>query len=593
MATDPTLADLPHSTANNPHALPPPPPSPPSDSPAPIQALALATSLIAQCRVLLSELTSFQLYLASLGRPHLVELRQFKSVVQAELKSLEKLCDLANQAAAAEEDERGRLASGGVVSEEQQEEEEEEEERVRTGTESGGRGDERIDPTERKVLHSLRSSNFPFYAMVWKVAKTECVGLTAFNKKFYWQEPRRKAVVEYTNEGEGGFEQAGLSNGGIARGKSEHEATEPVSSKRNVLVDIVADHGEEWVKVSTITPTRLLFELAKQGWETDSDNGENKNEYRLQNYDSDDDIIELVKLAADMKKAAAQTRVRYKHPRIRFILPKVFEGKIPHIDRIVGKIRKAGVTVECGTIPEDLPTGSVETPSPTALETTFASLLPSPYPHRTPTLNVDCTLLLALVSDLSHIRNIAHAPHHHRAITRQIELEAEKPLVPSELWPAMGDKNLICTKEAAHRMREIVDTIGTKTEKMRTQLLMGETEEELKRETLISRFQKLSDHKVPTDWKIPIRVVNAREAIDRGFEAGQLPSIAHKVVAQLSDINTSVFVYGWVSGLMTLSSNRTVVKQIETLIEENRADDDDLSGPCVWEPEYKTERFED
>lgn len=565
------------------------------------RAQALAATLLDQCRALLTDLAAFQTYLTSLGRPHLIEFRQFKSVVQAELKSLEKLRDLANRAA--EEDEearvmvqaekaeaRGRIAgecSGSgvsIITEDSDDEDSDED------SDEDGDGYARLGTAGRKVLHSLRSSNFPFYAMVWKVARTACTGLVGFSKKFYWLEPKKKRLGMEDDRDliEREFHKLNLMNCHIKEQGDQNiepeEEAEPVMLKRNVLVDIVADHGDEWVKVSTITPTRLLFELAKQGWELDSEDEGDEEEYRLQNYDSDDDdVIELVKLAADMKKAAAQTRVRYKHPRIRFVIPKVVEGKVPQIDRIIREIRKAGVTVECGTIPEDLPTNdTLQEPTPEALKAMFQSLIPSPYPHRTPTLNVDCTLLLALVSDLSHIRNIAHSPSHHRAITRQIELEAEKPLVPSELWPAMGDKELVCTEEAAQRMREIVDTIGTPTERLRTQLLMGETDEVMNREPLISQFQTVSDHHVPLDWRIPIRVINARDEINQGFEQRRLPDVARKVASQLSEINRSVFLYGWASGLMTLSSNRTVAKQIESLIEERRGDDDELSGPAVW-----------
>ncbi|EEP80128.1 predicted protein [Uncinocarpus reesii 1704] len=497
--------------------------------PSPTQAQSLSETLLSQCHALLHELSTFQAYLAGLGRPHLVELRQFKAAVRAELKSLEKSCELANKAAE-EDSEEDKSIPGGKDGEDSDEAED---------------SDRRLGVGERKVLHSLRSSNLPFYWMVWRVATTACKGLVGFNKRFYWQEAKKRRRLGGEYEAiEGEFEKLGLSNGAIGRREDEHDAAVSVSSKRNVIVDIVAEHGDEWVKVSTITPTRLLFELAKQGWEIDSDNEESDEEYRLQTYDSDDDdddddAIELVKLAADMKKAAAHTRVRYKHPRIRFILPKIIEGQTPHVDRVIREIRKSGVTVQCGTIPEDMPAPGAENPDVALLEATFESLLPSPYPHRTPTLNVDCTLLLALVSDLSHSRHIAHSEHHHRAITRQIELEAEKPLVPSELWPAMGDKSLVCTNEAAQRMQEIVDTIGTETEKARAQLLMGRTKEELKREDLISRFQKLSDYEVPVDWKLPIRVVEAHGEITRGFDNGQLPDVARKVASQLSDINTT------------------------------------------------------
>jgi len=146
----------------------------------------------------------------------------------------------------------------------------------------------------------------------------------------------------------------------------------------------------------------------------------------------------------------------------------------------------------------------------------------------------------------------------------------------------MGDKDLVCTEEAANRMREIVDIIGTESEKARKELIMRRVGTDADREILISRFQQLSDHKVPIDWKIPIRVIDAHAEIEKGWECGRLPSLARKVADHLSDLNRSVFLYGWASGLMTISSNQTVTKQIELLVEENRNGDDDATGPPVW-----------
>jgi hypothetical protein len=146
----------------------------------------------------------------------------------------------------------------------------------------------------------------------------------------------------------------------------------------------------------------------------------------------------------------------------------------------------------------------------------------------------------------------------------------------------MGDKALVCTQEASLRMRDIVDLIGTETEKARTALLMGEKGGSADREALVSQFQALSDHKVPADWRIPIQVVDAHTEIARGWESGRLPGLARKIAANLSDINTSVFLYGWASGHLTLSSNKTVAKQIDGWIEEYRDGDEEVVGPGVW-----------
>lgn len=545
----------------------------------------LASSLLEECNKLLSEISAFQSYLVTLGKPNLVELRQFKSIVQSELKSLQRLAARADEAAAEDaEDAAGTPQyTANIRAQEQNRGHEKDVEES---------DEEYLGQAELKVVHSLRSSNFPFYANVWRTAKTTCTGLISLNKKFYFYKPMKGQCMQ------GGYKDLEVDIDDLkikSNSKPGVEETVPKMRKRGVLIDIVADNGQEWVKVSTVTPNRLLFDLAKQGWEiglnSDSEDNEGSNTASTSgknDYDSEDedDMIELLKLAVDMKKAAAEVRVRYKHPRVRLVLPKIVEGQIAEIDKVIRKVRMVGVTVECATAETSgldfmvNRSGSVNNTDDAG--SVFSSLLPSPFPPMTSTLNVDCTLLLAFVSDLSHARDLRCMPSYHPAINRQIELEAEKPLLLSELWPAAGDRNLVCTTRAAKRMREIVDTIGTPREKERTRLLMGEANDASDREALISQFQKLSDYTIPLEWKLPIKVVDAQDDIDRGWKDGSLPSITCKIAQKLSDINRSVFLYGWAAGLTTVSSNRTVVKQIETWVEEERGDDDEVCGPTVW-----------
>lgn len=555
--------------------------NPSNNSTEQISSKVLATSLLQECSSLLDELNTLQSHLSSIQKPNIIELRQFKNVVQSELKSLDKLREHSQ-----------RLTTEKAVYE-----------AVHANDDlSVSDRIVELEEAESRLLHSLRSSNLPFYVAVWRIAKSMCTDLVAFSKRFYWYDEtkfqdksggdRGDQASEMIHNGKGDY-----SEDSEARFHKLEVTTDDTTSdskkvprlhsqKKSVLVDIVADNGGEWVKVSTVTPNRLLFELAKMGWETDWDSApeddEQNENFRLQNDDSDaeHDTIELIKLAGDMKKAAALVRVRYKHPRIRFILPKITEGETPEVDRIIKEIRKTGVMVECGnhTIEDKTPVQKPDIPG--FLKNIPLSLIPKPDSYMTTTLNVDCTLLLALVSDLSHIRNLSQSPSQHRAIRRQIEMEAKKALVSTELWPIMGDRELICTKEASGRMHEIVDIIGTATEKERTKILMGETDTD--RNSLITKFQQLSDHHVPLTWKLPVKVVDSQAQIDHGLSHGHLPRIAHKVLHEISDINKSVFLYGWATGLTTISSNRTVAKQIETIVEENRGSDDEVSGPDVW-----------
>lgn len=497
--------------------------------PAPESSRDLAASLVTRCHTLIAELDAFQSLLAETQRnPQIVEIRSLRSNAVSELRTLEKLADKidASAAAKAEADD-----------------------------------DDLPDDTQQRLMHALRSSNLPFYEAVWTIAKRTCTGLVAFGKRFYWDGV------------DGGWEE-----GGKKRPNKD--------KRRSVFVDIVADDGEEWVKVSTISETRLLFEMAKKGWEGESEAGSEEERVVLRNYDDDrsmdsdeddDDEVELVKLAIDMRKSADKTRVRYRHPRLRFVIPKVEEGENPDIDDLLKVIRGYGITLECGGA------AASSKPAGHTLEEDLRRLLPKPFKRFTPTLNVDCTLLLAMVSDVSHIKNITPTPGLHKAIVRQMEVEQERPLLTKELWPAMVGHELVCTGEAARRMREIVDTIGTESEKARTKILMGDPPfDELERESVIQKFQELSDYQIPSQWRIPVKVVESQAIIDSAKTRGVFPPVSERITDILSDINYSVFMYGWATNMMTISSNRTVVKQIENMVEKHRDGDENLEGPLIW-----------
>ena len=72
-------------------------------------------------------------------------------------------------------------------------------------------------------------------------------------------------------------------------------------------VDIIARNDLEWVKVSTITERRMIFDLAKSGWvEGDTSDEE-------ADFESDG----LLKIVASLVKVAKSVRVRYRNPKIR------------------------------------------------------------------------------------------------------------------------------------------------------------------------------------------------------------------------------------------------------------------------------------
>ncbi|KAL8829525.1 MAG: hypothetical protein Q9170_006127 [Blastenia crenularia] len=413
------------------------------------------------------------------------------------------------------------------------------------------------NPESDRTVHTLRSSNLPFHTAVWDAAKTT-TGLVAFTKRFYWDTPPSRST------------------------KRAHQA-----KRRCALADIVAQDGQQWIKVSTVTETRLLFELAKAGWEgadSDSDSDEDGmlvnglahttiqdpvspdiNGPKSPNKEDDDDErVEIIRQAQDLQRAALAHKAHYRHPSITFILPKISQNPPEEIVRILDTVRSTGATVQLGP------------PSPSSdLQSVFQTLAPDTFANLTPTLNIDCTILLALVSDLSHSAT-APEPWFQKAISRQIELEKQEQLLPSTLWPAMAGRELVCTEAAARRMNEIVDTIGTENERKRSDLLLVSLGQKQARssEDLRAVFAELSNYAIPPEWRIPIKVLEFDEE-----NISYLPPAAEAVKRSLTAINQSVFLYGWLSGLTTLTSNRTVVRQIEEIVEGAEGEQ---VGPKVW-----------
>ncbi|KAF2453659.1 hypothetical protein BDY21DRAFT_355658 [Lineolata rhizophorae] len=396
------------------------------------------------------------------------------------------------------------------------------------------------DPSSDRIQHTVNSSNLPFFESVWAAAK-RTTGIVAFTKRFYWTPTTSNLAKRATKD----------------------------PKRHSALVDVVAKNGSEWIKVSTITKMRLLFEMAKQGWANGplSDSGEEDDTDcpKFQHPDDEDNNeISLVKAAENLRKASQATRVRYHHPKVHFVLPKIEAGEIEEVDRILEDIQNTGATLHCGSqIPQTLP----------ELDGVLSGMVFDEFRDFSDVLNIDCTVLLALVSDLSHY-TVPQEQWLHKAVRRQIEMEDKEKLLPTSLYPAMGGRKLVTTAEAAKRMHEIVDTIGTETEKARTAIIMQQ-EPRAQREELIERFQKYSDYPVPSSWQIPLKIVN------KDVNRAQVPSLAEAVMEPLSDINRSVFSYGWLSGRTTISSNRTVAKQIEHLVEEHRTSEEDR-GPDVW-----------
>lgn len=221
-----------------------------------------------------------------------------------------------------------------------------------------------------KARHYAVSSNLLYYEALWAAAKRSS-GLLGFRKYFYWNR------------------QKGQAKNGISFSKGSG-----VKGKTSALVDIVAADGMEWIRVSTTSEKRLLFDLAKLGWQNDSDSDDDMEDAAPVNWEDedDDDQVEIVKSARELARAARANPMRGHAPRVRYVLTRLTSGKLKEVDMVLDKMRAVGITVQCAN---EIP----ETPS---VEEALPKLLVDRSRTLSTTLNIDCTILLALISDISH-----------------------------------------------------------------------------------------------------------------------------------------------------------------------------------------------
>lgn len=508
---------------------------------------------------LLRELDIYQTHLKSHNQDKNVEIRVFKRGVEAEVKALHAVQDFFH---------RESITPNG--------------------------NDDPLENEEPTHAHALKSSNLPFYESVWKVAKN-CTRITAMSKKMYYNLDRSPKAPNPKN---------GTKN------STQHD-------KKGVLVDIVADNGLQWVKVSTMTEKRLLFEIAKEGWERYADYSDESGD----DLDTASDMpaqstpqLELVRVAHDLQKASASSRIHFCHPRVRFVLPNIRRGVSKDVDAFIADLLSTGASVECAT---DIINDPAKAFNPDSL----GQLLPSSATKLTSSLNLDCTILLAIISDISHLEKhqispMSHSLHttYHTAIMRQIESEVSEPMLPTEIYPLLAKRSLRCTTHATQRMREIVQCMGTTSERSRADIVLGEgiyANQDCGQ--LRIALSRESTHVTPDDLVLPITVVevNMNEYCDPNHHSDTYPRSTHSpsranplsfpaLIAQksalkmkLSPINASVFLYGWMQQMTTVTSNRAVamgfIKTINDILDEDEQDVQDVERSQVANQRRETE----
>ncbi|KAG6054425.1 hypothetical protein E4U17_003794 [Claviceps sp. LM77 group G4] len=370
-----------------------------------------------------------------------------------------------------------------------------------------------------------------------------------------------------------------------------------LKQQAKVEVHVVAS-GSEWVHVRTLQADRLARQMSDAGWNWGQHDADEFPEKEEDVVVLDEDEWSDVPLAKQVKRliaAAKLHRHEYRIPRLRIVLPNIGDEH-PDIHLFLGHLSRMDpavhVTVEVQT-GEFLSRGP-----PAAVEDAIRNLVGCPLEGLTETLNLDHSILVALASDMTHLRVVLEREH--SAATRaQIEEEArhEGGLMAKVLYPILQGRKLVCTPEAAEHFHHVLRLVGTASECERGELLvplpLGSQaqispckEGRLSREAFRARFRELSVHEMPSAVDLPVTVMAEcwrPDSLQGDVDKGALPGVALDVVRHcgFSAAKLSVFMYGWRSGNVTLSCNREVKAQFRTLVEMYRRGEDDY-GPLIW-----------
>lgn len=340
------------------------------------------------------------------------------------------------------------------------------------------------------------STNLTYFEALWAVAKRSSA-LIDFRRYFSWDARKQSS-------------QQGLTK--RERPSNKNSRGEKIAT----MVDIIASNGSEWIRISTATEKRLLFDLARLGWansdDSDSENDKDDNENKANDDDDDEEQVALVRNAREVARAAKANPVKGRPPTVRIVLTRVQSGKLKEIDIVLEKMRATGAIVQCMN---DL---SLEETLP--LESVLSNLLPDQSHTFSETLNIDCTILLALISDISH-RECPVLDFYPHEVKCQIEEEKGKKLLPTNIYPLIGSHPMVCTQDAASQMNLIVDTLATDTEKRRADLLLGQNDcANSTSDALRKEWQDMSNHPIPQNFKLPLRAVpcNIDETVGKSFD---------------------------------------------------------------------------
>lgn len=362
-------------------------------------------------------------------------------------------------------------------------------------------------------------------------------------------------------------------------GREKQRMNRTLKEQAKVEVDVV-EGGNEWLDIRWLQADRLARQMTDCGWSW-GDYGPG-------------DVVDaeewadtpLAKQVKRLVAAAKMNRREYRIPRLRIVFPNLSRGENEDVDVFLDQICRIDPLVE--VIVEDSSSQFMKSPPP-PLQEAIQNLIGNELDGLTDTLNMDHTILVDLISDITHLQL---QPQPWQAQTTRLQIEEERQqggVMVRALYPILRGRTLVCTQEAAEHFHQVLSTVGTATERERGRLLVpfGDVDTRgMSTEEIRKRFAQLSVHKLPDDLQLPIKILDetwTMATVDQAVADGRLPQVARDVAkcGAFKSSKLSIYMYGWATSNITITSNKEVRGQIRTWVESNRRHDEER-GPAIW-----------
>ncbi|RUP43491.1 hypothetical protein BC936DRAFT_137089 [Jimgerdemannia flammicorona] len=250
------------------------------------------------------------------------------------------------------------------------------------------------------------------------------------------------------------------------------QTTNPTKKKWSVKVDVIADGGMRWYKVNARNVRALRHDLA--GFEdSDSEPSDSDSDFGSNSVSTlgapDSDLVDTFSLAGlpvlqqarNFLAAAQQHEVHFRVPAITFRFSGISRNEDAFVDEhIIHRLESMGIRVQMRH--------EFTAPDPSSPTSATSNL--------TPSLNLDLTTLIALVSQLSHTRNPQPTLFSDRESLRtQAAQELIRPILPS-FHALFHNRTLYTTESARQKLMSVVAIVGGPQERRRAEFLFRASE---------------------------------------------------------------------------------------------------------------------